>query len=96
MSEEKVNQALDVSAVSSYVAMCHHTRRFFCTTSTLLRQLQNDNALACITHIVVDKVHERHLDTDVLLGVLKGCLKSNPRLRAVLMSATRDAGRFAA
>lgn len=78
------------------VAMCKSTRLLFCTTGVLLRQLQSDNALACITHIVVDEVHERNLDTDVLLGVLKSCLKSNPHLRVVLMSATLDADRFAA
>ena len=75
--------------------MCKSTRLLFCTTGVLLRQLQSDNALACITHIVVDEVHERNLDTDVLLGVLKSCLKSNPHLRVVLMSATLDADRFA-
>jgi HrpA-like RNA helicase len=41
------------------VAMCNHTRLLFCTTGVLLRQLQSENALACITHIVVDEVHER-------------------------------------
>ncbi len=76
-------------------AICKSTRLLFCTTGILLRQLQCENALACVTHIVVDEVHERHLDTDVLLGILKESLKSNPHLRIVLMSATLDADRFA-
>ena len=76
-------------------AMCKSTRLLFCTTGVLLRQLQNDNALDGLTHIIVDEVHERHLDTDVLLGVLKACLQSNPHIRVVLMSATLDADRFA-
>jgi len=78
------------------VAMCNSTRLMFCTTGVLLRQLQSEGALECVTHIVVDEVHERHLDTDVLLGVLKTCLVSNPHLKVVLMSATMDADRFAA
>jgi len=41
-------------------------------------------------------VHERHLDTDVLLGILKDCIKRTPHIRVVLMSATLDADRFAA
>ena len=61
-----------------------------------MRQLQSEGALDCVTHIVVDEVHERHLDTDVLLGVLKTSLGSNPHLKVVLMSATMDADRFAA
>ena len=77
------------------VAMCNSTRLLFCTTGVLLRQLQSENALDCLTHIIVDEVHERHLDTDVLLGVLKASLQSNPHIRVVLMSATLDADRFA-
>lgn len=77
-------------------AICKSTRLLFCTTGVLLRQLQSDGALDSITHIVVDEVHERHLDTDVLLGVLKHCLGDTPHLRVILMSATLDADRFAA
>jgi len=77
-------------------AMCNNTRLLFCTTGVLLRQLQCENALDCITHIIVDEVHERHLDTDVLLGVLKESLDIYPHLRVILMSATMDADRFAA
>ena len=40
--------------------------------------------------------HERQLDTDTLLGVLKEFLAANPHLKIVLMSATMDADRFAA
>jgi ATP-dependent RNA helicase DHX57 len=76
-------------------AMCNCTRLLFCTTGVLLRQLQSDKALESLTHIIVDEVHERHLDTDVLLGVLKASLQSNPHVQVVLMSATLDADRFA-
>lgn len=78
------------------VAMCNSTRLLFCTTGVLLRQLQSEGAFDGITHVIVDEVHERHLDSDVLLGVLKDCLDRTPHLRVVLMSATLDADRFAA
>lgn len=42
------------------------------------------------------EVHERHLDTDVLLAILKKILGSYPTLKVVLMSATMDADRLAA
>lgn len=77
------------------VAMSKSTRLVFCTTGVLLRQLQTDGAFDAITHIIVDEVHERHLDTDVLLGILKECLSRTPHLRVILMSATLDADRFA-
>jgi len=78
------------------VAMSKSTRLMFCTTGVLLRQLQSEGALDCITHIIVDEVHERHLDSDILLGILKEQLKKKKHLRVVLMSATMDADRFAA
>ncbi len=71
------------------------TRLLFCTTGVLLRQLQSFNALENITHIVIDEVHERHLDSDVLLAILKQTLPLVPNLTVVLMSATMDADRFA-
>ncbi|KAL9179142.1 hypothetical protein ACHAXT_000184 [Thalassiosira profunda] len=71
------------------------TRLLFCTTGVLLRQLQSQDALRNVTHVVIDEVHERHLDTDVLLAILKKTLPSLPNLTVVLMSATMDADRFA-
>jgi ATP-dependent RNA helicase DHX57 len=76
--------------------MCQHTRLLFCTFGVLLRQLQCDGALDNITHIVIDEVHERNLDGDILMGLLKQFLVTTPHLRVVLMSATLDADRFAA
>jgi len=79
-------------------AVSGDTRLLFCTTGILLRQLQNENALNSLTHLVIDEVHERHLDTDVLLGILKALLSENSKikLKVILMSATMDADRFAA
>lgn len=100
-------------------AVCNECRLLFCTTGVLLRQLQNESALECITHvsntsssfayfyvdfliqdsfitkIVVDEVHERNLDSDILLGLLKRLLPSYPHIQVILMSATLDADRFA-
>lgn len=76
-------------------AVCNSTRLLFCTTGVLLRQLQSEGALENISHIIIDEVHERHLDADVLLGFLKMTLKDYPNLRVVLMSATLDADKFA-
>ena len=70
------------------------TRLVFCTTGILLRQLQNESALENITHIVIDEVHERHLDSDVLLGILKERLDEYPSLHVILMSATLDTEKF--
>jgi HrpA-like RNA helicase len=51
-------------------------------------------ALANVSHVVVDEVHERSLDTDFLLVLLRDVLKQRKDLRVVLMSATLDADVF--
>lgn len=61
----------------------------------LLRWLQRDPLLAGWSHIIVDEVHERSADTDVLLALLKRLVAARPQLRVVLMSATLDAARLA-
>jgi HrpA-like RNA helicase len=91
--EEKPGTGSVGYVVRGDVAMCNSTRLMFCTTGVLLRQLQSEGALDCVSHIVIDEVHERHLDTDILLGILKA--SRPPHLRIVLMSATMDADRFA-
>ncbi|KAI8824273.1 P-loop containing nucleoside triphosphate hydrolase protein [Fimicolochytrium jonesii] len=47
-----------------------------------------------ITHIVVDEVHERSVDSDFLLMVLRDLLETNTKLKVVLMSATLNAALF--
>ena len=71
------------------------TRLLFCTTGVLLRRLQDPTGgLGGLTHVVVDEVHERSLDGDFLLIVLREAMRRHPQLRVVLMSATLDADRF--
>ncbi|XP_059585257.1 ATP-dependent RNA helicase DHX30 isoform X1 [Alligator mississippiensis] len=66
----------------------------FCTVGILLRKLQGNPSLEGVSHIIVDEVHERDVNTDFLLILLKGIQKLNPDLRLVMMSATGDNQRF--
>ncbi|OXV11193.1 hypothetical protein Egran_01043, partial [Elaphomyces granulatus] len=78
------------------------TKITFMTTGVLLRRMQtghgHDNDLSVsledITHIVVDEVHERSLDTDFLLALLRDVLDQRKDLKLILMSATLDADVF--
>ncbi|RKP14046.1 P-loop containing nucleoside triphosphate hydrolase protein, partial [Piptocephalis cylindrospora] len=73
------------------------TQILFCTTGILLRRLQSDPMLQGVTHIIIDEVHERSVDSDLLLILLKRLLKRRPEnLHLVLMSATANAQAFAA
>jgi HrpA-like RNA helicase len=62
----------------------------------LLRRLQCDPDLASVSHVFVDEVHERDLNTDFLLIILKDLLQRRKSLKLVLMSATLNADRFSA
>ncbi|EMD42055.1 hypothetical protein CERSUDRAFT_129393 [Gelatoporia subvermispora B] len=73
----------------------------FCTTGIFLKRMQSalqgeraGRSLEDVTHIVVDEVHERDVDTDLLLVVLKRLLADrkarNKPIKVVLMSATID------
>jgi len=72
------------------------TRLTFMTNGILLRQLGGGSLLEDVSHVVVDEVHERSVDIDILLLVLKSLLTINKDLCVVLMSATVDAETFQA
>ena len=73
------------------------TRLLFCTTGVMLRRLLSDPELRSITHVVLDEVHERSIESDLLLFLLRDLLRTrkNPNVKIVLMSATADAQLFA-
>ncbi|KAE8595601.1 hypothetical protein XENTR_v10015808 [Xenopus tropicalis] len=62
----------------------------FCTVGVLLKKLQGNPTLEGVSHILVDEVHERDVNTDFLLILLKMVQQQNPKLKVVLMSATGD------
>lgn len=68
------------------------TRITFVTTGVLLRLIQGsgDSYLKSIQYVVIDEVHERSVDSDFLLILLKNNLHKFPNLKVILMSATID------
>lgn len=73
------------------------TRVEVVTTGLLLRRIQHDPELAGVGAVVLDEVHERHLDADLTLALLID-IRANLRddLTLVAMSATIEAERTAA
>ncbi|KAG6867810.1 hypothetical protein C0993_010744 [Termitomyces sp. T159_Od127] len=78
-----------------------NTRLAFVTNGIALRMLEGGTghngqgtAFDEITHIIIDEVHERTIESDFLLIVLKSLLAQRPDLRVILMSATVDAEKF--
>ncbi|XP_037609310.1 ATP-dependent RNA helicase DHX29 [Sebastes umbrosus] len=70
------------------------TRLLYCTTGVLLRKLQHDRHLSSLTHIIVDEVHERSVQSDFLLTILKDVVMRRSDLKLILMSATVDCNKF--
>ena len=55
------------------------TRLLYCTTGILKNRLIRDQHMNDYTHIILDEVHERELETDFLLLVVRKFLHSNSR-----------------
>ena len=65
------------------------TRLWFCTTGYLTRLLAfHPEAFDHHTHLVIDEVHERSVDTDILCLLAKRLLTTNKKISLILMSAT--------
>lgn len=50
--------------------------------------------LSSVSHLVLDEIHERNLQSDVLLIIVKQLLNLRDDLKVVLMSATLNAEKF--
>ncbi len=68
----------------------------FMTDGLLLAEFQGDRWLSAYDTIIVDEAHERSLNIDFLLGLLKRLLARRDDLKVIVTSATIDTERFAA
>lgn len=67
------------------------TMIFFCTSGVLLQKLINEKSLENFTHIIIDEVHERDIDTDLLLMIIKKLMtRVNSTFKLIIMSATMN------
>ncbi|GFR01942.1 ATP-dependent RNA helicase DEAH12, chloroplastic [Trichonephila clavata] len=66
-----------------------NTAILYVTDFTMLKMMVN-NDLHDVSCIIVDEAHERSVYTDLLLGMIKNCLKTRPELKLIITSATID------
>ena len=70
------------------------TRVKFMTDGVLLAETRCDPLLRAYDAIIVDEAHERTLNVDFLLGILKRILVKRRDLKVIVSSATLDSTRF--
>ena len=72
-------------------AVGSRTRLRFVTEGVLTRRLLADPHLKGVAAVVLDEFHERHLESDLALALLKRLQRTRQDLRIIVMSATLDA-----
>ncbi|KAI9689676.1 MAG: DEAH-box RNA helicase prp16 [Bogoriella megaspora] len=66
----------------------------YMTDGVLLRETLNDKDLSKYSCIIMDEAHERALNTDVLMGLIKKVLARRRDLKLIVTSATMNSDRF--
>lgn len=88
-------------------AFCGYKMRFYDTTDSttrikiltdgmLLQELKTDKDLSAYSVIMVDEAHERSLNIDFILGLLRQICLRRPELKVIISSATLNTKVFAA
>uniref|UniRef100_A0A915PKQ7 RNA helicase n=1 Tax=Setaria digitata TaxID=48799 RepID=A0A915PKQ7_9BILA len=62
----------------------------FVTEKHLLDCIQRDHSLSSYGCVMIDEVHERTINTDMCLGMMKKVLRMRPDMKLVISSATMD------
>lgn len=71
-----------------------NTKIKYMTDGVLLREALRDSELEKYSSIIIDEAHERSLQTDILLGLIKQILKKRNDIRIIVTSATMNAEKF--
>ena len=66
----------------------------FMTDGLLLRELILDPILSNYSYLILDEIHSRSINSDLLLPLLQCILSLNPCLTLLLMSATIDIPKY--
>ena len=88
--------ALHCAEVQTKLFLLHAFSGFADYAGILLRRFLGDPSLEGVSHVVIDEVHERSVDVDLALLLLRDLLARDSRVKVILMSATANAELFAA
>ena len=71
------------------------TKILIVTTGIFLQRIIHEKELPNISHVILDEVHERDIDIDFVMILIKHILRKHPNLKLILMSATISTHLFA-
>lgn len=102
VSEELGEQKSEIGSRNSFLGFAVRleskvspaTRITYVTTGVLLRMLETSKDLENLDYVLLDEVHERTMELDLLFIALRRLLQRRQNLKIVLMSATIDARKF--
>ncbi|OHT14006.1 helicase [Tritrichomonas foetus] len=97
----RVAQEMDVE-LGSIVGYCvrfdakvsEKTRLKYMTDGLLLREFISDRDVSEYSIIVIDEAHERNINSDIILGLVKQLCERRDDIRVVVMSATLEVAKF--
>jgi ATP-dependent RNA helicase TDRD9 len=70
-------------------------RLMFCTTGVILQKMIQEKSMVNYTHVILDEIHEREIDMDLLITVVREFMIHNSgATKLILMSATLQAEIF--
>jgi pre-mRNA-splicing factor ATP-dependent RNA helicase DHX15/PRP43 len=70
------------------------TKLLYATDGTIVARLLNDPKLTDFDVVIIDEAHERKIQIDFLLYLLRAVLTSRPEFKLIIMSATINADIF--
>jgi pre-mRNA-splicing factor ATP-dependent RNA helicase DHX38/PRP16 len=92
--EEEMNRGVVGYSIRFEDETDKRTRIKYMTEGILLRELAADKYLKSYSVVVVDEVHERSVNIDIILGMLKRILMKRRDLKVIIMSATMNHGKI--
>jgi HrpA-like RNA helicase len=66
----------------------------YCTDGTIVAKLLSDPLLTGIDAVIIDEAHERKVQIDFMLYLLKNVVKNRPEFKLIIMSATVNSELF--
>lgn len=92
----EVGYQVGLSKKADVMNDARNTKILYCTTGVILERLLHEKNMSRYTHIILDEVHERDVNIDFLLIVIRKLLsRDSPKTKIILMSATMDTEQFA-